>query len=154
MSGKKDQKVPSIRYAHENHAAFNKALAARQKSKSPELDISAPWMPPETLFGLPRVHKDFDVSRDPAAAKKLDEAKKNTANRGGQDGRGSTMVKRDKPSPEHRPPPEMRRSVDQRQFNDRWLAEERDAVMRRAADIQPFNSPAHTYARGPQGPSR
>lgn len=99
-----------------------------------------PWLSNEAASRLPHLRNSFDRNRDPMIAKQMDDLAKSEAERRQEqakgDGRGSGMVGQDKPAMHHRPPPAMRRGVDQSAFQGRWLAEQRDAALAKAKSEQ------------------
>jgi len=104
---------------------------------------------------LSLVGRAFDLSRDPYIAKQLRDADKSEAKRREeQTGRGSGMVGRDQPKPVLRPAGKISRAVERQHFQNRWLAEQRDSVMARAAANQTRSDPSRTPLCAPKEPSR
>lgn len=127
-----------VRYAHEGHRIFNEQLLQRQKPAHHDV-VSAPWMSNEAMAQLPAIRREFDRNRDPMIAKQMrDLGKTETERREEQSGRGSAMVKKDRPMANLNPPKEMARPMDAEQFRGRWLAEQRSAAM---AQHRPETSP-------------
>ena len=117
--------------------------------------INGPWLSNEALARLPAVHRAFDMNRDPyIRCQLLDQDKTESQRREEQSGRGSAMVKTDKPAPAYRPSTSTSRAVDRESFRERWLAEQRDAVMARASRQQPSNERQREVSRSYQSPSR
>lgn len=129
-----------VRYSHPSHEAFNERLKARQNPEPRPLDIDGPWMNKDALSRVPNVRREFDLNRDPLIRVQMQDEGKTEAQRRreqmGQMGRGSGMVGQDQPKHNLRPPPDIREDVDRDSFNDRWMAEQRDAVMARAVTAQ------------------
>lgn len=118
--------------------------------KTPHHD--GPWMSAEVLARLPALRREFDLSRDPSIGSQildLEAARRRQQEEGG--GGGSKMVRADRPRPEAKPPPEMRREVDAAGFSGRWLAQQRDAAMRSANRTQ---SRGHSPERSSPSPGR
>lgn len=136
---------PNIAYAHKSHEAFNKRF--KQKLAPKPLDISGPWLSNEALNTLPRVRNDFRQTQSPANQPGPNRSQ-------GDAGRGSAMVKQDKPQPAPHPSGPMGQDVDRQAFKERWLAEQRDAVLAQAAERQSTLEPAREMARVSPTPSR
>lgn len=140
---------PNITYANKRHEDFNKRL--EQKLAPSPMDVNGLWLSNEIINDLPRVRRDFEQTRDPAnqtgqrnvGAETPDETR-----------RGSTMVKQHKPHPAPHPSGPEAQAVDRQVFKERWLAEQRDAVLSQAAERQRTPEPAHEMARVSQEPSR
>lgn len=107
----------------------NRPVSSRTTSfagKHPELAGDTP----ATLRRAPSQRTAFDHARDPYISLQLKDMEKTEAQRRGESersGRGSSMVKTDKPSPELRPTHEdmpVRET-----FNRAWLREQREARM-------------------------
>lgn len=97
-------------------------------------DIKGPWLNTEVLSRVPKAHREFDLNRDPYIARQiLDLQKTEKQRREESEGRGSNMVKRERPALKPAPGNDLRKSVDRAAFGDRWLAERRDAVLAQAA---------------------
>lgn len=94
--------------------------------KQPELanDI------PDSFRKAPSPRRAFDYVRDPYIAKQLKAMELTEAQRRGESGRGSLMVKLHKPFPELRP--EHEQAPLREAFNSAWLREQRSA---RLADL-------------------
>jgi hypothetical protein len=126
-------------------------------SKAREID--GHWLSNEAVTNLPRVRHAFDLNRDPYIRKQIQDNEKSESQRrqeqaGGRTEGGSGMVKRDKPVPAPHPPSSMRQSVDRQNFQGRWLAEQRDAVLARAAKPKPEANLQRDRSRASQEPSR
>lgn len=125
-----------------------------------------PWLSNEALSRLPKVGASFQRNRDPYIARQLEDLNRSEAERrrtgsgerGEQgDGRANISGSYETPAPHHRPPPSMRRGVDQSDFSRRWLAAQRDAALAQAKPPTSSNAPARERGAdyGPQyGPSR
>lgn len=112
--------------------------------KNPHHD--GPWMSAEVLARLPALRRQFDLNRDPSiGAQILDLEAARRQQQGEIEGSGSGMVRADKPRPEAKPPPEMRRDTDAENFSGRWLEQQRDTAMRNAR---------RQRSRGDDGPER
>jgi|GEM_PF-4780675 len=114
-------------------------------------DIKGPWLNTEVLNRVPRVHREFDLNRDPYTAHQLldlDKTEKQRRDESEGTGvpRGSKMVKRDKPVPTQKPRSETGKSVDRAAFGDRWLVERRDAVLAQAAARDATRDAAREHA--------
>ncbi len=125
---------PNIRYAHPSHAAFNARLAA-QNEPTPR-DVLAPWSPSERL---PYLRHDFDLldtyRQTPPYIKEQDNTEQGTSN----------MVKDDRLAPTYVPPPPIRDAVHKESFGQRWMLEQRNAVMTRAVIPQRGQQHDHTH---------
>lgn len=136
-----------IRYADPSHAAFNKRFEPHKPM--PDHDVTGPWLKPEIANALPKVRSAFDTRRGTPVTIQPPEQSQATV---GDTGRGSTMVKRDKPKPTLTPDGEVGKAVDRGAFRGRWLSEQRDAAFARAdalqarrdAERQPEHAPAPT----------
>ncbi len=98
--------------------------------KHPELSGDMP----ESFRKAPPQHRAFDHARDPYFSRQLKAMELTEAQRRGESertGRGSQMVKLDKPFPELRP--EHEQTPIRESFNRAWLNEQRDA---RLADLE------------------
>lgn len=142
----KTDPLPDIRYADPSHEAFNES---RKLTPTPN-PFDGPWIKPETLARLPNVSREFQMNRDPFIAMQqldLDRA----ARQQGETGRGSAMVGKDKPRMDHKPPPEMRRTVDRSEFSKAWLVEQRAAAMENAKPIRRSrDGPEHIFQQTPR----
>ncbi len=74
-------------------------------------------------YGVAKEH--FDHARDPMISKQI--TKMNLEKQEAQ-GRGSIMVKADKPKLEYRPPVEISKEQDNKSFNDKWQHEQVEAA--------------------------
>ena len=145
-----DDTKPDVRFSDPSHADVN---AKRALTPTPP-PFDGPWIKPEKLARLPNLARDFQMNRDPHIAmqqRDLDRA----ANDHGETGTGSTMVGKDKPRMDHRPPPEMRHKTDHAQFGLAWLAEQKAAAMANAKVNQtrrttPERSQSPTLRRTPE----
>ena len=143
-----------IAYADDSHRDFNEQRALRDEVRRPRVQVSGPWLSNEVLNRLPQSRRDFDLSRDPHFRKQiLDRAAAEAERQGDGTGRGSEMVKRDKPNAVLHPPEEFRRPVDRAAFRANWLAEQRDAAIANAADPKPRQQ-KHDLPRARQAPER
>ncbi|GAB4182355.1 MAG: hypothetical protein Tsb002_03520 [Wenzhouxiangellaceae bacterium] len=94
--------------------------------------------------------REFDRVRDPLIAAQLKDLNKSEAQRRGEQGRGSLMVKLHQPFPELKP--KDHHSVLRAQFNQDWVQEQRAAVIaqyRRQASEQAHQTtetPEHSHA--------
>ncbi len=89
---------------------------------------------PDSFGQVPPNRREFDHARDPYISKQLKAMEKTEAQRRGESersGRGSEMVKMDKPFPELRPANEQ--APIRQAFNRAWLREQREA---RLADLE------------------
>lgn len=103
-------------------------MAGHRNANAP--DLAGAWIP---RGAIPPILREFDMNRDPyIRAQLLDMEKSERQRREDQTGRGSGMVKNDKPTPRLVPTKPLRQAVDRRDFKDRWCTEERNAVMARA----------------------
>ena len=82
---------------------------------------------PESLRNASPVRSPFDHARDPLISAQLRDMEKTEAQRREESGRGSLMVKMDKPFPDLRPKHE--REPLRQSFNQAWLREQRAARM-------------------------
>lgn len=82
---------------------------------------------PESLRRVKAVTPQFDHARDPLISAQLKEMEKTESQRREAQGRGSLMVKSDRPFPELRPKHE--RALIRAAFNQAWLKEQRNACM-------------------------
>ncbi|PUB90895.1 MAG: hypothetical protein DBP01_05220 [gamma proteobacterium symbiont of Ctena orbiculata] len=82
---------------------------------------------PESLRRVKAVTPQFDHARDPLISAQLKAMDQTESQRRKAQGRGSLMVKSDRPFPELRPKHE--RAPIRATFNQAWLKEQRDACM-------------------------
>lgn len=85
---------------------------------------------PDTFHQAPPNRREFDHARDPYISMQLKDMEKTESQRRGEserNGRGSEMVKLDKPFPELRPANEN--APIRESFNCAWLREQREARM-------------------------
>lgn len=143
-------KKDNAAYSHESHKAFNERMAPGLAARS--RDTGGSWLSNEAATNLPRVRRSFDLNRDPYIRRQLLEEVVSETQR--QQGRGSAMVKQDKPLPAPHPPSPMRQATERQVFQGRWLAEQRDAAMKRAARPKSTPSPQRELARATKEPSR
>ena len=118
-----------LAYAHDSHRQFNEQLKARREPAAPAHDRNAPWMDSAVLARLPHAKQDF--ARTQHAPQQ-----------------GSTMVRQDAPHLTPRPPRDIAKPVDRQNFNQRWLAEQRNAAFAQVktlpsrAPLEPDHQPA------------
>lgn len=144
-----------IEYGHPTHKDFNERLEARQAPRVVSTPIERLWLSAETLAQTPNLNRAFDLNRDPyIGAQRLDQRKTESQRRGEQTGRGSGMVEQDKAAPAFRPPEALRKSVDRQDFDARWMAELREAVMKSATSIEHSESRERPRAPVAKEPSR
>lgn len=110
---------------------------------------------PQAFRDAPASRVAFDHARDPLISRQLDDLKKTEAQRREEGGRGSNMVRRDRPSPEHHPGPEFTEAPIRQSFNNAWLKEQRAArlaeyAQARAARSQPQLELGKQRSHGPQ----
>lgn len=123
-----------VHYAHEGQRIFNEQLLQQQKPVHHDI-VNAPWMSNEAMAQLPAIRREFDRNRDPMIAKQMsDLGKTESERREEQSGRGSEMVKKDRPMANLNPPKEIAAPMDAEKFRGRWLSEQRSAAM---ADHRP-----------------
>ncbi len=126
-----------------------KPAAAHDRAHAPANDhVTGPWIAPEKV---PPVLRQFQENRDPLIKAQLQDLEKSEAQRREESGRGSAMVGQEKPKLNARPPEEMGRASDRNSFNERWLVEQRDAVLDQAKRQQ---GPAREGPAHQPGPSR
>lgn len=144
----------NIAHAHDTHREFNRRFEPDKPAKP--LDISGPWLSNEVVTRLPRVRQAFDLNRDPHHLQdnEKSESKRGKEQSGGRGDGGSGMVKREKPQLSPKPPAPISQSVDRRDFQDRWLSEQRDWVMRHAAKPKPTPELQREISRTTKEPSR
>lgn len=135
-------------FAHPTHREFNE----RFENKIPDSNVvERPWMSHRTLEELPVVANDFQRARDPFIAKQLDDLGKSEAQRRDEAARQSSMVTKDRPEHNLRPPREMALETDARTFSVEWLREQRDAALDQAKRYEDaakqLDVPEHTYHR-------
>ena len=148
-----EPQTPDIRYSHPGVEEFNRRLLERQNPPPPSR-IELPWSPAKKT-PLPHVHWDFDMSRDPLIRRQLlDAANTERKRRDDQSGRGSAMVKLDKPFMAHRPPPHQRGGVDRSKFANDWLKEQRDALKALTPPDKIPRDPGFDRTLTPRRPSR
>lgn len=95
-------------------------------------DIRGPWLSTEALSRTPPVHREFDLNRDPLAARQVLDQGKSEKQRRDESGKRGYFIprkKEDKPAPELKPPRHMRGDADK----EGWLLAQRDAAFARAA---------------------
>lgn len=118
-----------IRYAHETHAIFNEGLLQRQLPAHHDI-VGAPWLSNKIVTQMPPIRREFEQNCDPSLAQqRRDLIKTEAKRREEQSGRGSQMVKRDRPKKNLNPPKEMAAPMDAEKFGGRWLSEQRAAAM-------------------------
>lgn len=126
-------------------------------------DTSGPWMDKSVLDRLAPIRREFDYNRDPLIAAQLEAINKSEAERrheqsgevsGEGSSSGSTARQRDKPEPAYKPPEHLRRDVDRRAFEERWLAAQRDAAMQNAPQTESTRGPDYYVHPLRHGPSR
>lgn len=156
-----------IAQPHDNRRNNNPDL----RPKPPELREQ--WLSNDALQSLPTVRRDFDMNRDPMIAAQLQDNNKTEAQRRREQaeqrirnqskdnpGRNARMVEEDHPHPAPHPTGPIADAVDNVAFRDRWLAEQRDAAMEQALDLQQQDSlkqemtraaaPSKTPSHGPE----
>ncbi|MCP4366555.1 MAG: hypothetical protein GY797_00350 [Deltaproteobacteria bacterium] len=69
---------------------------------------------------------DFDHARDPMISQQIKDMNQEKTD---AQGRGSKMVKEDKPKPELKPPKELAKEQDNKSFDDKWQREQNEAAM-------------------------
>lgn len=143
---------PDLRYSAPGHREFNKRLLRQTNSSSMPDVVSGPWMSNEAVTRLPPVRNDFEQSRDPYRGRQLRDVQKTEAQkRGEQGGRSSTMIQREQPKAVLKPPEKIRAAIDNQQFSNRWLLEQRDAAMAQSRSAsqsqraQPEVSPQYKF---------
>ena len=135
----------NIAHADESHRDFNRRF--EQKPMPKPVNVNGPWLSNDVLEALPRVKQDFERTRE--ATNGITRIRSD-----GHSERGSGMVEKDKPAPAYRPSNSNRNAVDRESFRERWLAEQRDAVMAQTALQQPSHEPQREVSRSFQEPSR
>lgn len=144
-----------IAYAKDGHKAFNEKLEARRNPEPKPLNVDGPWMSSDVLRKVPDLRRAFDFNRDPLIREQiLDLDKTEAQRRGEQSGRSSVMVGKDKPKFSMTPPREMRRPADRRDFQQRWMAEQRDAAFSRAVKAPEHTDLPRAPAHKPKMPSQ
>lgn len=128
-----DLPVSELGYADPSHAQFNAMLEAKRTLEPPSIDLSAPWMTPETLAKLPQLNTNFEQSRNIDAMQGAQDRHKTTQQ---QTGSGSSDRKQDAPKPELKPKGALRKRADQAAKDEMWLAALRDEVMEQAIPDQ------------------
>ncbi len=68
---------------------------------------------------------DFDHARDPMISQQIKDMNQEKTD---AQGRGSMMVKEDKPKAELKPPKELAKEQDNKSFNEKWQKEQNEAV--------------------------
>jgi len=115
----------------EGQRTSNERLKSQIHNPNDHDVVNSPWLPNKAINRLPPVRQEFDMNRDPYIAKQLrDQDKTETQRRDDQAGRGSTMIQQDQPKPVLKPHNGMSQSIDNQQFNNRWLAEQRNSAMK------------------------
>lgn len=84
---------------------------------------------PDSLRNTRPVQTPFDHARCPFVSKQLNDQGKSEAQRRGESGRGSTMVKLHRPFPELRP--RFEEGLIRSAFNQAWFREQRAAQLQR-----------------------
>ena len=112
-----------IAYSHDSHRIFNE----RFETKMPSRDLTGPWISGDKI--PVNLRRTFDMNRDPYIKRQLLAQEKTEAERREKQGRGSRMIEQDKPALHLRPPPEIRKPIERRDFGKRWLAEQRNAAL-------------------------
>ena len=127
------------------------------------------WLSDDVAMNLPRARWEFDVNRDPLMRRQIEDLAKTEAQRrreqesggegtSGNGGRGSKMVKKDKPALNLKPPRNVASEVDRQTFKANWLAEQANAVMakadiHRSREASPVRDSSHAFNVPSHGPS-
>ena len=101
---------------------------------------------PASFKALEPAHRAFEQARDPLIRAQHQAMEQTEAQRRGESGRGSTMVKLDKPFPDLRPKNDN--SQIRPAFNSAWLREQRAARMAEF-DRQRAAEPSHEREHAP-----
>jgi len=124
-------------------------------SYSAKLNGSLPGVAPTYLAAAPNVRFQFDWNRDPYVRLQMQDRGKSEAQRRDEaSGRGSGMIEKDKAAPYFRPPENISKPVDRRNFNHRWIRELRSAVMSAAKEINKQDGRSRSRNQDFKGPSR
>ncbi len=109
---------------------------------------------------VPGMRREFDRNRDPFKRAELDDLKKTESQRRSESERwedqvkdyrrGSTMVAKDKPRHDLRPPRDLSKESDRLKFAHEWMREQREAAMAQAA---PDQERAHARLRAQSQPT-
>ena len=93
-----------------------------------------PWIEPSQV---PKLWQEFRRNHDPYTAAQMDDLNKTEKQRRDeQEERNSSMVEKEKLTPELKPSREIAQEVDAKLFNHQWLAEQRDAAFQKAAQSE------------------
>lgn len=120
--------TPQLGYTHSTHEEFNQ----RFKPQEPQRDVTGPWI---DYSNVPQALKAFNHHRDVPVPEKTIE-------------RNSGMIGEEQPRPEPKPPKNIRDPVDRKDFDHRWLLEQRDAVLAQVA-TQTRSRDEREYQRQP-----
>ena len=103
----------------------------------------------------PNVRFQFDWNRDPyIRLQMMDRGKSEKQRREEATGRGSKMVGQDKAAPAFRPRDALGKAAHRKNYNQRWMAELRDAVLSAAKSIEKEESRGRSRAPVQSGPSQ
>lgn len=95
-----------------------------------------PWL----KRNVPLVRRQFDLNRDPFVREELLAGERAARRKEERQGRGSFMVRADRPGMAFNPPPSQRSPQDRRSFNGNWLREQRNAAIAQASVTQARDS--------------
>ena len=108
-------------------------MSKPNKHSSAESYIGS-WIEPSQV---PKLWQEFRRNHDPYTAAQMDELNKTEKQRRDeQEERNSSMVEKEKLTPELKPSREIAQEVDAKLFNHQWLAEQRDAAFQKAAQSE------------------
>jgi hypothetical protein len=142
----------SIAFQPKGQRLFNERLKPKTHNPNGFDVVNSPWLSNEAVNRLPPVQRDFEQSRDPKAIRPSPAS--GTQQWGEQAGRGSAMIKQDQPKPVLKPHNGMAQNIDNKQFNSRWLAEQRASAMQKHRPATQAEQPQLSPSRQYRGPSR
>jgi len=126
-----DTDLPDVRYSDPSHETFNQQRFGKPDPVS-KLDIDTHWLQkpaPDVSFAFDKARRPPSLANNSLEPIAIDDEER-------QGERGSSMVERNKPAHDLRPPPNIRDPVERDHFNARWMTEQRNAAFANAAHDQ------------------
>ena len=124
------------------------SYAYRHREELPDIQFKA-------YDASPNVRFQFDWNRDPyIRLQMMDRGKSEKQRRDEATGGGSSMVEKDRAAPSFRPHDHLGKLVDREHYNQRWMAELREAVLSAAKTIEQEESRGRSRAPVAHEPSR
>ena len=130
---------PYLAYAHDSHRTFNEQFENIPK----QMNICSSWI---SYDAVPQVLRAFNMNHDFYIQAQMPDMKKTESQQRGEQGKsGSGMVKKDKPKALLQPPSKIRDFVDKKDFQSRWLIEQRESVLEQAKINQSRNKRSNEH---------